>query len=381
MGNQFESLKSKVLSYCLITLLLITVDIVQSQNIVEETIQIDTISETIKVIYKPSISTAYYTKKVAFFADDTSQVAIEKSYTSYGQNGLYKVYYPNGRLKIKTVFANNKINGEWTYYNKKGTILIKGNYQKGIKHGYWAYKSLKIYGRYKKELRNKRWYRIDDNNKKIKSFYKKGRLIKGKGFGEEKEFSPSDSSKTKKGERIKENKDLLNKEYQQAISFLTENVVFRKALKAYYSKGDLKKVRKLKKHFVGGKFQFVIAPLVMNLNVNSFVEDSKKGKIEVAVIDSVLKSNTDLQTLFSNKQVEENRMLFNNSNKTNSTMGVYFSQIHQHLLRIDVVNLSVEISDDNFEKKYRESEKIQIFEVLLYFDNKGKLKGAEYEKP
>ena len=116
--------------------------------------QIDTTTESLKVIYHPENTSSYYFKKIAVFANDTSQIAVEKSFTNYGQNGVYKVFYPNGRLKIKTVYANNKINGEWVYYNPKGVIITKGLYKNGVKHGYWAYKSIRTYGRYKNGYKN-----------------------------------------------------------------------------------------------------------------------------------------------------------------------------------------------------------------------------------
>src|SRR3972149_2671640 len=101
-------------------------------QVVEEVIQLDTISQTIQVIYKPVTFSSYYTKKIAVFANDTSQIAIEKTFNNFGQNGVYKVYYPSGRLKVFTVFANNKINGEWTWYDEKGIILVKGEYENGV---------------------------------------------------------------------------------------------------------------------------------------------------------------------------------------------------------------------------------------------------------
>ncbi|MBL4594518.1 MAG: hypothetical protein JKX68_11990 [Flavobacteriales bacterium] len=227
--------------------------IISSAQIVEEVIQIDTITETIKVIYKPTIKTTYYIKKVAVFADDTSQIAIEKSYTSYGQNGLYKVFYPTGRLKIKTVFANNKINGEWTFYNLNGLIITKGIYKAGVKQGYWAYKSLKIYGRYKKGLKNKKWKRFDENHKKYLSHYNNGVLTGGEGYdGDEKidgvpikrNIFNTIFPKKRKPSVEKENvikidtlekgiDDVISKEYQQAISFLTTNALFRRTIKKY----------------------------------------------------------------------------------------------------------------------------------------------------
>jgi len=350
-------------------------------QVVEEKIQIDTITETIQVIYRLEVPTTYYTKKIAVFAYDTSQVAIEKSYNRSGQNGLYKVYYPNGRLKIKTVFANNNINGEWTYYDQNGIIITKGNYVGGKKHGYWAYKSLKIYGRYWNGLKSWRWHKVDANKNKVKSTYKKGVLVRGEGFGDENISVSTVNSEAKDILDPKEDKELLNKEYEQAISFLKDNLVFKKALKAHFSKSKLKNVRQLKKYFFRGHFQFVIAPLEMNLGINTFIQESENGGIVVAKIDSILKNDTQLQTIFSKSKVAENNMLFKHSTKTSSTMAVYFSGIQQNLLRIDVLRFKEEVIKSDFKNRYASSEKEQRFEVLLYFDDEGVLKGAEYEEP
>lgn len=360
---------------------LFIIPIISFAQVVEEKIQIDTITETIQVIYRPQVSTTYYTKKIAVFANDTFQVAIEKAYNRIGQNGLYKVYYPNGRLKIKTVFANNSINGEWTYYDQNGIIITKGNYARGKKHGYWAYKSLKIYGKYKNGLKSWIWHRIDANKKKVKSTYKKGVLFRGKGFGDETISVSTVNSESKDTLDPKENKELLNKECEQAISFLKDNLVFKKALKVHFSKSKLKKVRELKKYFFRGQFQFVIAPLEMNLGINTFIQESENGKIVVAKIDSILKNNTELQTIFSKSKIAENNMLFKHSTKISSTMAVYFSKIRQNLLRIDVVRFKKEVIKSDFKNSYASSEKGQRFEVLLYFDDEGVLKGAEYGKP
>jgi len=357
------------------------VPILSFAQVVEEKIQIDTISEIIQVIYRPQVSTTHYTRKIAVFANDTSQVAIEKSFSKKGLSGIYKVYHPNGKLKIRTVYANNRINGEWTYYDENGIILTKGNYVEGIKHGYWAYKSLKVYGRYRNGLKFWRWHKIDANSKKVKSTYKKGVLAKGEGFGEK--FVPGNliNTEPKYSMNPTKNDGVVGEEYKQVISFLKENLVFKKALKAHFSKNKLKDVRKLKKYFFRGQFQFVIAPLEMNLDINSFIEDSENGRIAVAKIDSLLKNNNELPKLFSESIVEENIMLFNNSTMKSSKMGVYFSKIQQNLLRIDVVHFKEELVIDSFKSGYSSSEKGQRFEVLLYFDNEGVLRGAEYEKP
>lgn len=109
--------------------------VVKSQ-VVEETIQLDTITKKIKVIYRPSYThpTTHYTKKIGVFPDDTSQIAIEKTYIRNQLNGIYKVYYPSGQLMVKAVFANDKHNGEFTWYQPNGIIKVKGIYKNDIKH-------------------------------------------------------------------------------------------------------------------------------------------------------------------------------------------------------------------------------------------------------
>lgn len=346
-------------------------------QVVEELVQLDTTFERMKVIYKPNINTTYYFKKVAVFADDTAQIAIEKSYTSYGQNGLYKVYYPSGRLKVKTVFANDKINGEWTWYDEKGVILVKGVYKDGVKHGYWAYKRLRIYGRYKKGKKNRKWYKKDVNEKKKKSYYKNGKLIRGEDFGNENTATIKIQNNIVK----EDDKPQISKEYKQAIYFLTENIVFKKALKKHFG-STLKEIRAIKKYYAKDKFQFVISSAILPLDITTFIKESQEGKILVTKIDSVLKYNpVNTKLLFFKEGLKENEELYKNSTNVISPMAVYFSEIHQNLIRIDIVKFDSTIGKNNFESRYKSSVESQKFRVLLYFNNDGILKGAEYEKP
>ncbi len=351
---------------------------------VAEVIQIDTITETIKVLYQPDVQTKFYTKKRAVFASNTSQIAIEKSVNSSGRSGLYKVYYPNGSLKIKAVFALDKLNGEWTYYNENGVIKIKGNYQLGVKHGYWAYKELKIYGRYKKGEKHRKWYRINVNNKREKSTYKNGVLTRGKGFGSERlKATPVINKQESEGVDTSRTAPPISKEYLQAITFLKENLVLKKTLKEYFSKSSLKETRKLKKYYFRGQFQFVVAPLEMNLPIDEFIAESKVGKIKVSKIDSVIKINPNkLGQTFGNSSIKENERLFNSSTKADSKMVVYFSSVHNNnLLRINVAQLKEPRVKEELQNIYPSLTNEQVFEILLYYNDKGILSGAEYEKP
>lgn len=366
--------------------------LVSFSQVVNENIQIDTLTETVQVIYKPTINTTYYFKKIAVFADDTSQVAVEKSYTSYGQNGLYKAYYKSGRLKIKTVFANDEMNGEFTYYDPKGIIIIKGIYKAGVKHGYWAYKSLNIFGRYKRGVKNRKWKRFDPNGKKYLSHYKHGNLTGGEGYdGDEKiegvaprrnifsAIFPKKNKKksisvqevdTLKAEPIQEDQAVkISKEYEQAISFLKTNALFKRKIKEF-SNGTIKK------YFKKNIFQFTLSPSSYFLDDSLFYSYCAEERIEVEVIDSLLKYTPKeaLEILHSYEpkvgEVLNNYSLDKKSTNLDSPITIYFGElgeIKEGLMRIDV--------------DWKKKTKNQKFRILLYFDNNGILKGAEYEKP
>ncbi len=349
-------------------------------QVVEEVIQLDTIFQPIPVIYQPVAFSSYYTKKIAVFANDTSQIAIEKTFNNFGQNGVYKVYYPSGRLKVLTVFANNKINGEWTWYDEKGIILVKGEYVNGVKEGYWAYKQLKIYGRYKKGLKHKRWIRVDVNQKKYFSHYRNGILKHGEGFVNDKlPLGIVKDSTTTKNDTVQQNNQ-HHAEVEQTISFLTENIVFKKALKAHFG-GTLKQIRTVKKYFKKDKFQFVVSPTVLSLPYASFYQQSAAGKIEVAIIDSILKTQTKT---FDKSPIglirTDNSLFLQSANKT-SPMVVYFGELKENLMRIDIVKYNEPIDENSFLEKYVTADENQKFSILLYFNNKGELKAAAYQKP
>lgn len=368
--KHFASLKPQILKWGIS--ILFVFPILTKAQVVEEEIQLDTITETIKVIYKPTESTSYYQKKIAVFANDTSQIAIEKTFARGVQNGIYKVYYPSGRLKVKTVFANGKKNGEWIWYDREGIILVKGVYEENIKNGYWAYKHLKIYGRYKNGKRHRMWYTPDVNNKKVKSFYKNGELVKGEGFDDAKFYYVPDTVCQKDDTTIVEGTQpkVIKKgktHYDQAIDFLADNAVFRKSIKGYYKKD----IQRFKKNFRNDVFQFTIAQKSPKMEINSFLQQSEAGKIEVAVIDYILKNEAEnIKASFNTSDIVIDKEVTSKSTKKEAEITVYFSELNYNLLRIDVVwNPTKEIKTED-----------TTFKVLLYFDDEGVLKGAEYQK-
>jgi len=374
VNNQKTHFKKHILNIVvsLVLLLLSFCPFYTSAQVVDEVIQIDTISEVTSVIYRPINKSSYYFKKVGVFANDTSQIAIEKTYTSYGQNGAYKVYYPNGKLKIKTVYANNKVNGEWVYYNPKGIIIVKGFYKNGVKDGYWAYKSLRIYGKYKKGLKHKKWKRFDKSENKHISHYSKGQLTAGEGFRGEIPMYRQQKIKAVKvevkdtGKIIQKDTLQISKEYEAVIFFLSENAIFRKALKNHFG-NSMKKSVAIKKLYEKERLQFAISKKITALSLSKFIVESGNNKIVVVKIDSILKNElTNLKEVFSGEIIDENENLHNNSSDRESSMEIIFSELKYNLLRLDAV--------------WTYKEEKRVFQILLYFDDEGVLKGAEYQK-
>lgn len=333
----------------LLTFIVVLLPFFTHAQVVKEVVQLDTITETLNVIYQPVISAGYYKKNIAVFANDTSQVAIEKNTARGVQNGIYKVYYPSGKLKVKTVFSNGKINGEWTWYGEDGIILVKGVYEEGIKEGYWAYKYLKRYGRYKAGKRNKQWYTPDQNNKKIKSIYKNGVLVKGDGFGDEPMlntdtiYAKNDTIIVESAELIKHNELDSSKQhhqnyYIQAVDYLASNYLFRKNAKAHFGT-SFKLAQRFKKNFdKKDVFQFNISKTFNGLEIFSFIEKAKNEEISVAIIDSVLKSNpTEIKLAFEDTyHYSTNKDVIDLSTSPNSLVKVQFSDLFNNLIRIDV---------------------------------------------
>lgn len=382
MVKQFKvkHLKLKILIDCssnfklqtssLLIYLFFLLPILTYSQVVDEVIPLDTTFETVQVIYQPSETSTYYIKKVAVFANNPAQIAIEKSYTRGVQNGIYNVYYPNGQLKVKTVYANNKLNGEWTWYNPEGTILVKGIYVNGIKHGFWAYKAIRTYGRYKNGLKHKKWYVLDANHDKIKSTYKKGVLVKGKGVNINNVIAP-DTNYVQNDTLIveatepTEKPNSIKKEYQQAVDFLATNFLFKKKIKAHFKKD----IQQFKKNYKKDVFQFVIETNVPTMEINTFLNLSKEGKVEVATIDSVLKADTEtLKQNFNQTNIQLAKELANYSTNKDALVHVYFSEVNNQLLRVDVIWKAEKEVENN------------TYKILLYFNSEGILKGAEYQK-
>lgn len=359
-------------------------------QIVEEKIQIDTNFITYKVIYKDTLVKGVFSKRVAVFANDTSTIAIEKNYTYTSQNGFYKVYYPTGKLMLSTIYGYNMKNGDWSYYNENGTLLIKGIYKDDIKHGYWAYRFLKCYGRYKKGKKVGNWKcRNTDGGKyitKYPSMYFSGitDLFKTNKNNTKEvnlpiEKQPINNDFPQNQDSITEAK--IDTFYLSAITYLARNYYIRNRIKIQFT--EKKKERKAyDKYFDYSKdlFLFDIAPITVPTGLAPFL--TEKEPLKSSKIDSLLNSNPEkYKQAFSETEFKPNNSLQSYSTKPSSTMILYFSEVIDNMVRVDIVeylptNAGLE---KNYEEIYR-NPSARKYAILIHFNNLKDVESVEYQQ-
>ncbi len=132
-----------------------------------------------KVIFKERDS--LNGRVLAVFASNPDQVAFSGYFMKGKPNGRFLYYQPNGHYHQTMIYGYGKLHGDYTIYDNKGNITIKGKYKNGLKHGYWKDRENNVIGRYRKGKRFYIWKRTDDSGKRVleKWHYKKGELVKG----------------------------------------------------------------------------------------------------------------------------------------------------------------------------------------------------------
>ncbi len=53
------------------------------------------------------------------------------------KTGEYLVFYPNGVLKAKGKYKNEKLHGDWKWFRKTGVIMRSGSFKNGEQVGIW----------------------------------------------------------------------------------------------------------------------------------------------------------------------------------------------------------------------------------------------------
>lgn len=357
--------------------------LIKSQNVVEEIIQLDTSFITYKVIYKETVGD-YFQLKKAVFADDTSIVAIEKNYSNGHQNGLTRIYYPSGKIRIKALYGNDKLQGEWTLYGEDGLIITKGIYDYGLKNGYWAYKSVKTFGRYKKSVKHRKWIKQDINNQKYKAFYWNGKLKKGSTIFNEDYKTHADTlfaTTLTDSLTIDSSGNTVATEpyYISAMKHIAQNYYFRKASKDYFRKTKRDRAKYIEKYVNLDKdvFKFNVAPAITPIDISPFLTSEKLNK---PTIDSLLKTNgTTLQKEFLSSTFTPNIGFSKYSSDKNSTIVLYLSKKVNNLLVVDLLEFPTIENGFNFIENYKRTDTTSL-RMLFLFNENNEIIEVEFQK-
>lgn len=380
-------INSVSLKHLLVLLLILSPFLSKTQEIVEEIIPIDTSYITYKVIYRETIGD-YFQLKKAVFAEDTSVVAIEKNYSNGHQNGLMRVYYPSGKIRLKAIYGNDKLQGEWTHYGEDGIIITKGIYNFGIKHGYWAYKSEKTYGRYNsKGLKHRKWIKKDINNQKHKAFYWNGKLKSGATIFEDNYKTHADTffttnNSTKQIDTLNSNSNefpILDTQYVEVLKHIAQNYYLRKASKDYFRTSKKERGKFIDQYINLEKdvFKFNVVPYISGISIHEFLNSKKLIK---PTIDSLLKaSGKEINDKLNTFEVIENLSLTNYSTEKGSSMLVYLSTPIKNLIVVDLVEHSNTQSNTNFNEIYLNMD-LKHMKILFLLNNENNIIEVEYQK-
>jgi len=85
-------------------------------------------------------------------------------------NGLYKVYYPNGNVKMEVDSQNGRPEGEGKFYAEEGYLLFHGDFKNGLPEG----KVLNFYE--DGSVHNELYYQNGVRNGKFKTYNESGEL-------------------------------------------------------------------------------------------------------------------------------------------------------------------------------------------------------------
>jgi hypothetical protein len=357
--------------------------IIKGQQVVEEVIPVDTSFITYKVIYKETVGD-YFQLKRAVFADDTSVIAIEKNYSNGIQNGITRVFYPSGKLRIKAIYGNAKLQGEWTLYDENGIIDIKGVYNYGIKDGYWAYKSQKTYGRYSNGVKHRNWVKKDINNVKHKAFYWNGKKKSGSAIFEENYKTYSDtifaaSTTDSSSTNMNESKVPIDIKYINTFKHIAQNYYFRKAAKDYFRSSKKERAKFIDTYVDLEKdvFKIKIAPAIYPLDINPFL---KSEKLEKPTLDSLLKVNgTTIQQTLINTPITEQIGFSRYSIDNNSAIVLYASEISNNLILINLVEYTEKYEEKALMEK-PDTTTHKTLNMLFLFNQNNEIIEVLYQK-
>lgn len=356
----------------------------QSTTIIQDTVQIDTSFVVYDVVLQKTLTNGVFTKEFYVFADDTATLAVEKNYSYNYLNGIYRAYYPDGKIMVKKVFANGKPYGEFTFYDKAGEVAIKGLYKEGIKHGYWAYRYLKCYGRYRKGKKSGKWKCLNvDGGKYIT---KHGNTFLGDFFstvrGDDKETTETNND-TLRLPSVITHKDTVAKEaidtfYLSAITYLARNYYIRNRIKIQFT--EKKKERKEYDRYFDYKkdlFLFDVASIIQPLGLAPFLEEKEPFKNK-EVYQQLSQQPEKYKSGFAQHEKRTENALSDYATDPNSKMVLYFSEVVDNMVRVDIVELTNR-SNESYQEIYNHPE-AKKYSLLLLFNSIKDVVGVEYQQ-
>jgi len=90
---------------------------------------------SVHLLYGQTIDTIYYSKEKVIKAVETKE--------NGEYHGEYRMWYPNGQLKMQGMIENGKWMGKWVYYNPTGALHKTGEYVNSLRHGLWLMYNLR----------------------------------------------------------------------------------------------------------------------------------------------------------------------------------------------------------------------------------------------
>lgn len=376
----------KHLKYSIVFIFLTISFIGNSQDIVEEKIIIDSTEVIYKVIYRETVGD-YFQLKRAVFANDTSITAIEKNFSNGHQNGLTRIYYPSGKIRVKAVYGNDKLQGEWTHYGEDGIIITKGIYNYGIKNGYWAYKSEKTYGRYNSNgKKHRKWIKKDINNQKYKAFYWNGKFKSGSTIFNDDYKTHADtlfatnSDSTISNVVVDTNLNIsVDNFYIVTLKHIAQNYYLRKASKDYFreTKKERGKFINIYVNLDKDVFRFNVAPFISAISIDEFI---KQEKLTKPTIDSLIKAKgAAIQKELNSFQSTESAGLTKYSTDKSSNIVVYLSKKIDRLVVAELIEFPTKETNIGYSEAIQRTD-IKRMKILFLLNDTDEIIDLEYQQ-
>ncbi|HRN43066.1 MAG TPA: hypothetical protein PK649_13490, partial [Vicingus sp.] len=283
------------------------------------------------------------------------------------------------------IYGNGKLQGEWVNYGEDGVIITKGVYNFGVKHGYWAYKSLKTYGRYSNGVKHRKWIKQDVNNQKFKAFYWKGNLKKGSAIFNENYKTHADTLFATGSDSIIQvvvedsATNYVDEKYILVLKYLAQNYYFRKVAKDYFRPTKKERAKFIDNYvdLTRDVFKFNVNSTTVNIDINNFLTPEKLLK---PTIDSLLKtSGKEIQQELLNAENKEFSGLKKYLTNKNGSIVVFVSKIINNVLVAEIVEIADENKGLPILDNYNNPKNTSMKAIFL-FNTKNEIFEVEFQK-